>query len=62
MNPGDAVHWTNPDTGQTQVAIFVARYGTRLVIETHTHTGHLGLRYVDPKDVRPTDTSIAEHP
>lgn len=56
MNPGDAIHWTNPENGQTQVGIFIARYGTKLVIETATHTGHIGLRYVSPADVRPTST------
>lgn len=56
MSPGDPVIWTNPDGGHQQVAIFVARYGLRLVIETTSPTGHLGLRYVDPKDVRPADT------
>lgn len=57
MNPGDAIHWTNPDNGQIQVGIFIARYGTRLVIETAAPTGHLGLRYVDPKDVRSVTSS-----
>lgn len=53
MNPGDAIHWTNPANGQTQVGVFIARYGSRLVIETATPKGHLGLIYVNPADVRP---------
>lgn len=52
MTQGDPVFWTNPDGGHTQVGIYVATYGRRLVIETTSTTGHLALRYVDPKDVR----------
>lgn len=62
MSPGDAIHWTNPDTGQTQIGVFVCRYGNRLVIETATHTGHIGLRYVQPEHVRPASIPTAEHP
>jgi hypothetical protein len=62
VSPGDALHWTNPDTGQTQVGVFVCRYGARLVIETACINGHLGLRYVQPEHVRPVSISHPEHP
>lgn len=61
MNPGDLVLWTDPCTERDQSAVFIARYGSRMIIETITPSGHLGLRYVDPRDVRPA-TSTPEHP
>lgn len=60
MSPGDAILWINPDTGQTQVGIYIAPYGAQYVIQTATHTGHLGLRYVNPKDVRAADNGTGE--
>lgn len=53
MAPGDPVIWTDSVTGDERPGKFVGTYGGRQIIETVTHTGHLGLRYVDPKDVRP---------
>lgn len=61
MTPGDPIFWTDPATGDERPGKFVAAYGGRLIIETVTHAGHLGLRYVDPKDVRPV-TSTGERP
>lgn len=57
MTPGDLVIWTDSSIERDQSAVFIARYGPRLIIETVTHTGHLGLRYVDPKDVRPATST-----
>jgi hypothetical protein len=52
MNQGDPVIWTN--AGKDQPGTFICRYGRWYVIETVTSKhGHLGLKYVNPNDVRP---------
>jgi hypothetical protein len=58
MSPGDPVIWIDRGAaGAERPGHYVATYGGRLVIETVTHTGHLGLRYVDPRDVRPVTST-----
>lgn len=47
MSPGDAI-------------IYVGSYGGRAIIETTTPSGHLGLRYVDPRHVRAADNGSGD--
>lgn len=55
LSPGDHVIWSSPTTGTELAATFVGTYGRWSIIETVTESGHLGLRYVHPGDVRPAD-------
>jgi hypothetical protein len=61
LNPGDPVIWTNPTTGTELASTFVGTYGRWSIIETVTESGHLGLRYVHPTDVRTADNGTPEH-
>jgi hypothetical protein len=60
MSPNDLVIWTDPTTEREQSAVFIGRHGSRLIVETITPSGHLGLRYVESQDVRPTDNGEAK--
>jgi hypothetical protein len=60
MTSGDPILWTNPTTGKEQPGSYVSTYGRWSIIGTLTETGHLGLRYVHPGDVRSAADS-AEH-
>lgn len=53
FSPGDPVIWTNPTTGKELPAVYKGSHGLWQIIETLTETGHLGLRYVHARDIRP---------
>jgi len=52
MNPGDPIIWTD-SAGAEQAGIYIGRHGNHAIAETVTPSGHLGLRYVDFRDMRP---------
>lgn len=62
MNPGDSILWIDIETGREYSGKYVGSFGGRSIIETTTPTGHLGLRYVDPRHIRRADNGSPTQP
>lgn len=60
MTPGDAIIWTDIETGREYSGKYIGSYGGRAIIETTTPSGHLGLRYVDPRHVRAANSASGD--
>lgn len=61
MSPGDPIIWTDLHLRERR-GTFIATYGAKAIIELPAHGARgVELRYVDPKQIRPADTSTPEH-